>query len=147
MFSISKRESLSNWNIKSNAGVRNLNATHEKYLFRSLLTTKRTPLGVLFSLVARRFGRGAPWCSRFSMSVLGFREEQAPPLRSRFERANHGAKRSCVSVRRDFPQVLAISPILCYNNLTENPEFDGGIFSKINTLSKSCCSVLLWRLV
>ena len=39
-------------------------------------------------------GRGAPWCSRFLMSVLFFREEQAPPLRSGEERANHGAKRS-----------------------------------------------------
>ena len=44
MFSISKRVSLSNWNIKSNVGVRNLNATHEKYLFRSLYTRLPTEI-------------------------------------------------------------------------------------------------------
>ena len=38
MFSISKRVSLSNWNIKSNVGVQILITIHEKYLFRSLLT-------------------------------------------------------------------------------------------------------------
>ena len=114
MFSISKRVSFSNWNIKSNVGVRNLNATHKKYLFRSLYPTQRTPSGVLFALAgalvasklapqAKRRGirfafaacGGRGWRPRQPVFVKDFfGSSRRRPLRSGAERANHGAKRS-----------------------------------------------------
>ena len=42
-------------------GVRNLNVKRKKYLFRSLYTTQRTPIGVLFALA------GALVASRLDM--------------------------------------------------------------------------------
>ena len=96
-------------------GVRNLIKERQKYLFRSLYTTQRTPIGVLFASV---LGTGVPSVaphtegvaelgSHFASKAMGARSQE-PRAKIFAQRANTLVP-AVISRKR-----LAISPILCY---------------------------------
>ena len=117
-------------------GVQILNATPEKYLFRSLLTTQRTPSGVLFALTgalvaskltlrAKRRGiRFAFAARRFvgeafrlpPFAKIGFREGRPLPYsRGLSERITERSGVTLVPAPISCKS-LAIPPTLCYTN-------------------------------